>query len=209
MKAVILAACGLLGLGVALYFTEGFVREIPRPMLAERLDGGSSIRLSAPDLGPRSIATNLAEAPAAQTAEQTVGTSGRDAAAGVPQTPSDVRLATAGQHVQLKVRADDINNDPAFAAGSGENQILVVMRRDTRTPEQDQEGVPPRHGIAPVDGGGHVVTIDGTIEPMPRYWEEMASWNLTRSEKLLLAEKGVYLRADRVSSEAYTATAAP
>jgi hypothetical protein len=87
--------------------------------------------------------------------------------------------------------------------------MLVAVNRDTRTSADRQQGVPSRHGVAPVDGGAHVVTIVGTIETAPRYAEEMASWNLTRSEKLLLAEKGVYVRADRVTPDGYTATAAP
>jgi hypothetical protein len=148
-----------------------------------------------------------------ETAGRSVGTSGREGAdvepGEAPPAQEGVPSGSPGQHVELRVQAADANNDSAFIVGTGDNRMLVVMNRDTRTSADRQQGVPSRHGIAPIDGGGHMVTIVGTIEARPRHAEEMASWNLTRSEKLLLAEKGVYVRADRVTPDGYTATAAP
>jgi len=225
MKPVTLFVCGLLVLGAGLYFSEGFLsqHQLPRPSAPQRVDGMSSIRLSAPDLDASNVPTRLDEAssarvaaasptPQAGEAERPVGTAG---AAAEPQgsdsSTSDAnrnidemldkgdRQQLIGKRVQLRVQVQDINNDPAFWVGSGDKRMLVVVRRDTRDNAARQEGLPSKHGIEPIDGP-RMVAISGTIQRMPRA-EEAASWNLTKDEKRLLASQGVYIQADRITPE--------
>jgi hypothetical protein len=206
MKAVPLLAAVLIALAGAMYLSSQIPGGIVRPVASPRLDSISSIGLTGPEYGFPPVPTTGRQQPAAGSEpEQPVGTAGRQEPG---SADSELRSVPVGGRVTLHVHAEDVNNDPAFSVGSGDDQMLVVMHRDTRTSAERQEGVASRHGIAPVDGGGHLITIEGIIQTMPRA-EEMASWNLTRDEKLLLAERGAYIRADRVTPEGYTESVAP
>jgi hypothetical protein len=101
-----------------------------------------------------------------------------------------------GERVTIRVPARDLMNDVAFWAGSGEEQILVVMNRDRRSGEERQQGLPAPHGIKRAEGLASA-TISGVIEPVPDA-EATYSWALTRADRVALGRAGAYLRAESV-----------
>ena len=146
-----------------------------------------------------------------QAEKDAVGTAGHEAAAEVEGgsivteietiTGSNDAMTLVGRRVDLHVDVQHRANDNAFWVGSPDNRVLVVFGRDNRDGLQRQRGLPAGHGIAPVRGGQRAA-ISGVIRPLPAA-EEMASWNLTTDDKKEAAERKIYIRADRVSSEGH------
>jgi hypothetical protein len=106
-----------------------------------------------------------------------------------------------GRRVDLHVNVSDIINDTAFWVGEGDNRVLVVTGRDNRDGSARQQGLPPRHGLMPVQGGQQA-TISGTVLRLPRA-EEMYSWDLTRNDAAELKSRPIYIRADTVTTSGH------
>jgi hypothetical protein len=107
-----------------------------------------------------------------------------------------------GRRISLALSVQEQANDNAFWIGSGKNRVLVVMHRDRRDDAQRQEGAVAPNGIAPWHHG-QTATIIGTIQRIPSS-EEMASWGLTTRDKMELAGRPIYIRADTVRAEPST-----
>ncbi len=75
--------------------------------------------------------------------------------------------------------------------------MLVVLDRDTRTSLDRQRGLPSSSRINPPPRG--IVTLSGVVTEVP-HAEAMYSWRLTRRDADLLAERGVYIRANAIVS---------
>jgi hypothetical protein len=101
-----------------------------------------------------------------------------------------------GRRVDLHAVVHDVANDVAFWAGEGDNRVLVVMGRDTRTADERQRGLPSKHNIAATQGG-QATRIQGTVQRLPEA-EEMYSWRLTRADMEKLGGRQIYIRADTV-----------
>jgi hypothetical protein len=112
-----------------------------------------------------------------------------------------------GRRVDLHADVQEVANDVAFWVGPAGNRLLVVLARDTRSGVERQTGEPSHHQIIPVRAGQQA-TISGVIRPVP-YAEATDSWNLTRQDVEELAERKVYVRAERVSSNGHGAPPPP
>jgi hypothetical protein len=110
-------------------------------------------------------------------------------------------MTLIGRRVDLHVDVQSRANDYAFWVGSPDNKVLVVLGRDNRNGTKRQSGVPAGHALAPVRGGQRA-GVSGVIRGLPKP-EEMASWNLTTNDKRELAERKIYIRADRVTPEGH------
>lgn len=138
-----------------------------------------------------------------------VGTTGTRDQDSSPATIKEIETITGtvdghrliGRRVDLHVNVQNVVNDGAFWVGSGDNRLLVVIARDTRTGGQHQRGVAPSHGISPAHRG-QKTTISGTIQKVPAA-ETMESWGLTTADKTELADRKIYIRADTVSTEGH------
>lgn len=104
-----------------------------------------------------------------------------------------------GRTIDLHVPVLDKANDQAFWVGSKDNRILVVPDRDHRDSIERQRGFVADNGIAAMQAGQQAA-ISGTIQKLPSV-EQMYSWGLTNRDKHDAADRGIYLRADRVSVE--------
>ena len=103
--------------------------------------------------------------------------------------------AFIGQHLETVL--DLGRNDVAAWAGTPPDTLLIVLDRDTRTAVDRMLGRPAAHDLSPPPRG--LVTVRGVIEPLP-YAEAMYSWNLTRRDVSVLAERQAYLRVYEVVS---------
>jgi len=103
-----------------------------------------------------------------------------------------------GRQLDLEVTIND-PNDVAFWADEDGRRALVVLKRDTRTDAQRQNGEPPTHHIEPLRGGDRV-RITGTVDRLP-HAEAMYSWNLSTRDAAELRRSYAYIRADRVTVE--------
>ena len=102
-----------------------------------------------------------------------------------------------GREIDVQIDIGRYGNDVAFWWGTPPNDILAVIARDVRSPEERVSGRPATHPMdLPASG---MVTLRGTIETVP-HGEAMYSWGLTRDDGRRLATKGVYLRLSRVGS---------
>lgn len=127
------------------------------------------------------------------------GVGGGQAASGQPilrlETITDQRDGRhlVGRPVNLRTVMVDPANDVAFWVGTGDDRVLVVPDRDTRSGVERQMGLPshPRAGWV---GGEQLLTITGVIEPIP-YGEATYSWNLTRPDVADLIKRMIYVRA--------------
>lgn len=104
-----------------------------------------------------------------------------------------------GKDVRLVVDIGQAINDVAFWTGDPPDDLLVVIDRGTRDGIERQIGATSGSAFGSPPPG--VVTIGGTIEPVP-YPEATFSWGLTRRDVNVLAERGVYVRATEVLSSA-------
>lgn len=104
-----------------------------------------------------------------------------------------------GRRISIEVPVLESANDNAFWIGSGNNRLLVVVRRDRRDDAQRQAGAVAPNGIASGRYGQRAI-ITGTIQRIPAP-EEMTSWSLTSRDKSDLAGRPIYLRADVVRTE--------
>lgn len=102
-----------------------------------------------------------------------------------------------GHEVRITVDVGRRTNDVAFWIGTPPDDLLVVISRDDRTGADRQLGDPSSTDIGSPPPGA--VTIVGTIEKVP-YAEATYSWGLTRRDVDLLAERGVYVKATKISS---------
>jgi hypothetical protein len=135
-----------------------------------------------------------------------VGTSGGDAVDS-PAVIKELETITGavdghelvGRRVNLAVPVQETANDNAFWVGTGDNRLLVVVRRDRRDGVQRQEGTVATHGITPVHAG-ETATVVGRIQKLPQP-EEMYSWGLTATDKKQLADRPIYIRADTVTAD--------
>lgn len=106
-----------------------------------------------------------------------------------------------GRKVNLHVPVQDKANDVAFWVGEKDNRLLVVMERDRRNDEQRQRGELASHGISPVHKGQQA-DIAGTVRKVPSR-EEMYSWGLTNRDRRELADRPIYISADKVTAEGH------
>jgi hypothetical protein len=104
-----------------------------------------------------------------------------------------------GRRISIELPVLESANDNAFWIGSGDNRLLVVVRRDRRDDAQRQQGAVAPNGIAP-GRNGQTATITGTFQPIPAP-EEMTSWGLTTRDKVQLARRPIYIRVDTVRTE--------
>lgn len=107
-----------------------------------------------------------------------------------------------GRRVDLHVDVQERANDVAFWVGSRDNRVLVVLAGD-RTARASHEQPRASHGILPVQTGQNA-TISGVVRPIPQP-EERFSWRLTERQEDELQEKGIYIRAEEVSSNGHGA----
>jgi hypothetical protein len=99
-----------------------------------------------------------------------------------------------GRRVEFELGPEEVSHHVAFWVGDERPRLLVVMARDTR----DAAEQPPGGGRAIDDlSDAERVHITGVVERVPEA-EATVSWGLTRPEYAELAERGVYVRADRV-----------
>ena len=110
-------------------------------------------------------------------------------------------MALIGRRVDLHVDVQSLANDNAFWVGSRDNRLLVVLGRDTRGDSERVRGLPATHHIAPVHRG-QVAAISGVIRPLPKA-EQMYSWDLTTDDRRELADRKIYIRAEKVSSQGH------
>jgi hypothetical protein len=152
--------------------------------------------------------------PVEQGARGEVATSGNDNIAGTEHTPGtgvpfslmtlDNRSLDSdaeqliGRTVDIRVPVERATG-VAFWAGSGDDQLLVVMGRDTRSGPVRQKGEPSTSNLQTPDGVQQV-TLSGRIERVP-HAEGLFSWRLTNHDRARLAERPIYLRVTRMSIE--------
>jgi len=101
-----------------------------------------------------------------------------------------------GRRISIAVPVLGTANDNAFWVGAGDNRLLVVLQRDRRNDMQRQVSAVADNGIAPVHSG-QSATVTGTIQVIPSP-EEMTSWGLTSHDKSELAERPIYIRAEKL-----------
>jgi hypothetical protein len=116
-------------------------------------------------------------------------------------TGTNDAMVLVGRRVDLHVDVQRRANDHAFWVGPRDNRILVVIGRDARGGSQRQRGVSAHHRIAPVRGGQRAA-ISGVIRRAPTA-EKRWSWNLTRDDDRELADRKIYIHAEKVSSEGH------
>jgi hypothetical protein len=107
--------------------------------------------------------------------------------------------ALVGRHVDLHVPVAARANDQAFWVGEKDNRLLIVPERDHRDSEERQMGLIASHGIGALEQGKQAA-VSGSIQKLPPA-EEMFGWGLTHDDLREAAERGVYVRADRMSIE--------
>ena len=112
---------------------------------------------------------------------------------------TDDPRSLAGRPVEITVPALREQNVTTFWIGSADDRLLVVLNRDTRDGGDRQASKAPEHGIVPGPRGQQAV-VSGIVERVPRP-EQRASWDLTAAQTRELERRGVYIRADKVSSE--------
>jgi hypothetical protein len=110
---------------------------------------------------------------------------------------TDDPRALVGRRVEIRVPVQD-QMLTKFWIGPQEDQMLVILGRDTRDGAERQASVPPEHDIVPLHSGQQAV-ISGTVAAVPRD-EERFSWDLTSRETDELERRGVYIRADKVGA---------
>jgi len=164
------------------------------------------------DLSEPGVAVAASAAPISSSSApepQPVGTSGTheadveaDDAAIVREietiTGANDAMALVGRKVDLHVDVQHLANDQAFWVGPRDNRVLVVLARDNRSGVQRQEARSATHRVVPVHNG-QPATISGVIRPLP-VREQMASWNLTETDRKEAADRKIYIRADSVGT---------
>jgi hypothetical protein len=116
-------------------------------------------------------------------------------------TGTNDAMALVGRRVDLHVDVQERATDRAFWVGPADNRVLVVVARDNRDGVARQTGASAHHGIEPVRNGQRAA-ISGVIRAVPRA-EQRLSWELTDHDAREVAERKVYIRADRVSLESH------
>lgn len=111
---------------------------------------------------------------------------------------TDDPRSLAGRPVEITVPALREQNLTTFWIGSADDRLLVVLNRDTRNGGERQASKAPEHGIA--TGAHGQAVVSGTVERVPSS-EQRANWDLTAAQTRELERRGVYIRADKVSTE--------
>lgn len=111
-------------------------------------------------------------------------------------------MTLVGSRVDLHVDVQQRVTDRAFWVGSPDNRVLVVLGRDSGDGENEpQRAETSGHRLSPVRGGQRAA-ISGVIRAMPAY-EQRLQWNLTEADGKELANRKIYIRADRFSAEGH------
>ena len=109
--------------------------------------------------------------------------------------PVPVQWLSPGQRLSVAAVLPP-DGRPAFWINVDGRDVLAILRRDTRSEQERNEGRPSPNDIG-FDLSGHRVTVSGVVKPLPPV-EMRSSWNLTDQQTAALAHAPYSLRVDRV-----------
>lgn len=103
-----------------------------------------------------------------------------------------------GRRVDVHVPVQKLASSVAFWAGPADNRILVALPRATHESRDRRHEERPAHRTMPVHDGEQAM-VSGSVQRVPEKPEDLAGWQLTDADRREVADRNIYIRADRVT----------